>query len=133
MKYMENGNPVIWDIYRHASVCVALTDALDELVEAGKIPHSLARRIIYNYDVSVQDNIEKCGVEIKMKAKVMEYRFVDSVWWFNLKDIVITEGASGRRSGVEVARSEGPLRVVAVGNEATSRAVKDRTPGHRVF
>jgi len=52
------------------SVCVALIDALDELVEAGRITHSLARRIIYNYDVSVQDNIGKCGVEIKMKVNI---------------------------------------------------------------
>ncbi|KAG0635365.1 hypothetical protein HOY80DRAFT_982182 [Tuber brumale] len=133
MKYMKNGNPVIWDIYRRASVCVALIDALDELVEAGKIPHSLARRIIYNYDLSVQDNIEKCGVEIKMKAKIMEYRFVDSVWWFNLRDVVITKVPSERRSGTEVVRFEGPLRVIAVGYEATSKTVKDRVPGHNVF
>lgn len=52
------------------SVCVALMDALDELVQSGKITHSLARRIIYNYDVSVQDNIEKCGVEIKLKVYI---------------------------------------------------------------
>lgn len=52
------------------SVCMALIDALDELVEAGKISHSLARRIIYNYDVSVQDNIGKCGVEIGMKVNI---------------------------------------------------------------
>jgi len=49
---------------------MALIDALDELVQAGKISHSLARRIIYNYDVSVQDNIGKCGVEIGMKVNM---------------------------------------------------------------
>ncbi|PWW73958.1 hypothetical protein C7212DRAFT_329601 [Tuber magnatum] len=133
MKYMKNGNPVIWDIYRRASVCVALIDALDELVEAGKITQSLARRIIYNYDVSVQDNIEKCGVEVKMKAKLMDYRFVDSIWWFNLKNIVISKGPFRRRSGEEVVRFEGPLRVIAVGCDATAKNVNSRVPGHNVF
>ncbi|CUS12759.1 unnamed protein product [Tuber aestivum] len=134
MKYMKNGNPVVWDIYRRASVCVALIDALDELVESGKITHSLARRIIYNYDVSVQDNIEKCGVEIKLKAKLLDYRFVDSIWWFNLKNIVISKGPLvKRRSGTEVARFEGPLRVIAVGYDATAKNVKNRVPGHNMF
>jgi len=149
---------------------VALIDALDELVEAGRITHSLARRIIYNYDVSIQDNIGKCGVEIKMKvnicspplslhmysptigslgsallrwrwknkiekiqAKIMDYRFVESVWWFNLKDIAISKGPFQRRAGTETVRFDGPLRVIAVGYDATARTVKTRIPGHKMF
>ncbi|PUU80247.1 hypothetical protein B9Z19DRAFT_1172523 [Tuber borchii] len=116
------------------SVCMALIDVLDELVEAGKISHSLARRIIYNYNVSVQDNIGKCGVEIGMKAKIIDYRFVESVWWFNLKDIAISKGPLQRRAaGTEMVRFEGPLRVIAVGYDATAKTVKARIPGHNMF
>ncbi|RPA94105.1 hypothetical protein L873DRAFT_1846752 [Choiromyces venosus 120613-1] len=134
MKYMKDGNPIIWDIYRRASVCVALLDVLDALVNTGKITQSLARRILYNYDVSVQDNIGKCGVEIKMKAKIIDYKFVESVWWFNLKDVIISEGPIRRRTGKEIIRFPGPLRVVAVGYDATAKTVSTRIPGrHQTY
>ncbi|KAG0639765.1 hypothetical protein HOY80DRAFT_1136502 [Tuber brumale] len=126
MKYMKDGNPVIWDIYRGASVGVALLDALDELVKAGKIPPSLAQRIIYNYDVSVQDNIEKCGVEIKMKAKIIDYTSVESIHRFNLKDIVITKGPFERHSKKEVVQFKGPLHVLAVGDDESPKSAKEK-------
>lgn len=63
----------------------------------------------------------------------MDYRFVDSIWWFNLKNIVISKGPVQRRSGKEVARFEGPLRVIAVGYDATAKNVKSRVPGHKMY
>lgn len=76
----------------------------------------------------------KVGENKKIQGKIIDYRFVESVWWFNLKDIAISKGPLQRRAaGTEMVRFEGPLRVIAVGYDATAKTVKTRIPGHSMF
>ncbi|KAG0135533.1 hypothetical protein HOY82DRAFT_600390 [Tuber indicum] len=113
------------------SVGVALLDTIDELVQAGRITPALAQKILFNYDVSVQDNIKKCGVEIKMKAKIIDYTSVESIYKFNLKDVVITKAKEGRRSGNELFQFKGPLHVLAVGYKAPGKTTKKCSSNNR--
>ncbi|KAG0135480.1 hypothetical protein HOY82DRAFT_600277 [Tuber indicum] len=127
---MKNGNPVIWDIYCSLSVGVTLLDTPDELVKAGKVPPSVSQKVLFNYDVFVQDNIKRYGVEIRLKAKIIDYTSAKYIYRFNLKNVSITKVPSDRLSGKEVVQFKGPLHVLAVGYEASSKTTKGKVGGN---
>ncbi|CAD6578607.1 MAG: Transcription initiation factor IIA small chain (TFIIA 13.5 kDa subunit) [Cyphobasidiales sp. Tagirdzhanova-0007] len=95
-----------FQLYRNASVGMALTDALDELIESGHISPQLARKVVEEFDKAASQTFStslrnKCSA----KAKLKTYRLCDEVWTFLLKDAVF------KLDGGEVI---GPLNKVKI-------------------
>ncbi|KAI9728029.1 MAG: Transcription initiation factor IIA small chain (TFIIA 13.5 kDa subunit) [Cirrosporium novae-zelandiae] len=77
-----------YEIYRGSSIGLTLTDALDALINEGRIEPQLALKIMGNYDRAVADVLaDKVKARLTFKGHLDTYRFCDDVWTFLIKDI----------------------------------------------
>ncbi|KAL4439789.1 hypothetical protein ABPG75_002790 [Micractinium tetrahymenae] len=62
-------------LYRHSKLGLSLVDALDQLVEEGKLPPQLALRILDEYDSVVLDALEtKVTAKASLKGHLDSYK-----------------------------------------------------------
>ncbi|KAL4434076.1 hypothetical protein ABPG75_000517 [Micractinium tetrahymenae] len=67
-------------LYRQSKLGLSLVDALDQLVEEGKLPPQLALRILDEYDSVVLDALEtKVTAKASLKGHLDIYRYCDNV------------------------------------------------------
>ncbi|EFP82144.1 Transcription initiation factor IIA small chain (TFIIA 13.5 kDa subunit) [Puccinia graminis f. sp. tritici] len=76
-----------FELYRRSSLGLALTDALDELIQSGHINPQLALTVLKQFDKSASQVLStqlrsKCTV----KGHLSTYRLCDEVWTFLLHD-----------------------------------------------
>ncbi|KAI7837111.1 hypothetical protein COHA_009059 [Chlorella ohadii] len=74
-------------LYRQSKLGQSLVDALDQLVEEGKLPPQLALRVLDEYDQVVLDALEnKVTAKGTLKGHLDIYRYCDNVWTFIVSD-----------------------------------------------
>ncbi|KAJ2783316.1 Transcription initiation factor IIA subunit 2 [Coemansia javaensis] len=79
--------PLYYKLYRLSTLGIALTDSLDELVQAGHITPQLAMQVLEQYDMSIAGALStKVKAKATMKGHLSIYKFCDEVWTFILKD-----------------------------------------------
>ncbi|KAL7415071.1 transcription initiation factor IIA gamma subunit [Mrakia frigida] len=76
-----------YEFYRGSSIGTALTDSLDDLIQAGQITPQLAMRVLVQFDKSLAETIAK-QVKNKtvIKGSLRTYRLCDDVWTFIIKN-----------------------------------------------
>ncbi|KAM0910164.1 hypothetical protein ACQ4PT_014317 [Festuca glaucescens] len=92
---------VALEIYRNTSIGRALTDALGEMVSSGKLDPLLALQVLLHFDeveCLLTDKSMCAALENKVtsrfifKGNLRTYRYCDSVWTFNLRDVTFRNG-----------------------------------------
>ncbi|KAK5657758.1 hypothetical protein OQA88_2831 [Cercophora sp. LCS_1] len=77
-----------YDLYRHGSLGVTLTDALDDLISAERIDPQLAIKVLNQFDRIVAESLqEKVKARLTFKGSLDTYRFCDEVWTFLIKNV----------------------------------------------
>lgn len=103
-------------LYRQSKLGLSLVDALDQLVEEGKLPPQLALRILDEYDTVVLDALEtKVTAKANLKGHLDIYRYCDNVWTFILSDATFRlapNQGSTRRDETEVTADRCKIVVV---------------------
>ncbi|ETN45163.1 uncharacterized protein HMPREF1541_10040 [Cyphellophora europaea CBS 101466] len=70
------------------SVGEALIDAIDELINQGRIEPQLAMKILSNFDRAIAENLAaNVKSRLNFKGHLETYRFCDDVWTFLVKDV----------------------------------------------
>ncbi|KAJ3209584.1 Transcription initiation factor IIA small chain (TFIIA 13.5 kDa subunit) [Dinochytrium kinnereticum] len=70
-------------LYRRSTIGIALTDALDEMIQEGHIDPQTAMRILSQFDMSISKALnEKVKTKATIKGHLNVYRFCDDVWTF---------------------------------------------------
>ncbi|KAK9476037.1 transcription initiation factor IIA, gamma subunit, helical domain-containing protein [Lipomyces japonicus] len=84
-----SGTNAYYELYRRSSIGVALTDALDELINESKIQPQLAMKILSTFDRSVTEALSERvkSTRLSFKGHLDTYRFCDDVWTFIIKDV----------------------------------------------
>ncbi|KAJ1676846.1 Transcription initiation factor IIA subunit 2 [Spiromyces aspiralis] len=76
-----------YELYRTSTLGMALTDSLDELIQAGHITPQLAIRVLGQFDRSISDALaNKVRARATIKGNLQTYRFCDDVWTFIVKN-----------------------------------------------
>ncbi|KAJ2001300.1 Transcription initiation factor IIA subunit 2 [Coemansia thaxteri] len=79
--------PSYYELYRSSTLGTALTDSLDELIQAGHITPQLAIQVLEQYDKSISETLAtKVKAKAVMKGNLRTYRFCDDVWTFIIKN-----------------------------------------------
>ncbi|KAI7829218.1 transcription initiation factor IIA, gamma subunit, helical domain-containing protein [Kickxella alabastrina] len=79
--------PSYYELYRTSTLGMALTDSLDELIQAGHITPQLAIQVLDQYDKSISEALSsKVKAKAVMKGNLRTYRFCDDVWTFIIKN-----------------------------------------------
>ncbi|XP_051228459.1 transcription initiation factor IIA subunit 2-like [Lolium perenne] len=105
------------EIYRSASIGRALTDALGEMVSSGKLDPLLALQVLLHFDESMGAALENLVTStVHFKGNLRTYRYCDSVWTFNLKDVTFRNG--------DISEDIGKLKIVA----CDSNLLKPKVP-----
>ncbi|KAL2153408.1 hypothetical protein VTH82DRAFT_4563 [Thermothelomyces myriococcoides] len=77
-----------YDLYRHGSLGVALTDALDELIGDERIDPQLAMKVLTQFDRVIAETLqEKVKARLTFKGNLDTYRFCDEVWTFLIRNV----------------------------------------------
>jgi len=79
-----------YHLYRTTTIGTTLQDSLDELIAQGRVPTSLAQKILLRFDRSVQKTFSSRTFKPRLtfKAeKLYSYNFCNEVWTFNLRNI----------------------------------------------
>ncbi|KAI9652732.1 MAG: Transcription initiation factor IIA small chain (TFIIA 13.5 kDa subunit) [Alyxoria varia] len=88
---MSGGAPTSYELYRSASIGMALQDALDDLISQNLIEPQLAMKICSNYDKAFAELIaDKVKSRLNFKGSLDIYRFCDDVWTFLIRDVKFT-------------------------------------------
>ncbi|KAJ1873195.1 Transcription initiation factor IIA subunit 2 [Coemansia sp. RSA 1722] len=78
--------PSYYELYRRSTLGMALTDSLDELIQAGHITPQLAIQVLGQFDRSISEALStKVKAKAVIKGNLRTYRFCDDVWTFIIK------------------------------------------------
>lgn len=82
-----------YQLYRETTLGQTLQDTLDELIGSNKLSHSLAARVLREFDKTTSLALEqKLKNRIIIKCnRLRTYRFCDNVWTLLLKDVEFRE------------------------------------------
>ncbi|PVZ99369.1 hypothetical protein BB558_004606 [Smittium angustum] len=76
-----------YELYRTSTLGFALTDSLDELIQAGHITPQLAIRVLIQFDKSIAEALtNRVRARATIKGSLKTYRFCDDVWTFIIKN-----------------------------------------------
>ncbi|KAK0672690.1 transcription initiation factor IIA, gamma subunit-domain-containing protein [Cercophora samala] len=86
-----------YDLYRHGSLGMTLTDALDELIENNSIAPQLAMKVLTQFDRVVAETLqERVKSRLTFKGSLDTYRFCDEVWTFLIRNVTFKmDGTQG--------------------------------------
>ncbi|KAK4246437.1 transcription initiation factor IIA, gamma subunit-domain-containing protein [Corynascus novoguineensis] len=85
---MASSSNNYYDLYRHGSLGVALTDALDELIGDERIDPQLAMKVLTQFDRVIAETLsEKVRARLTFKGSLDTYRFCDEVWTFLIRNV----------------------------------------------
>eukprot|EP01023_Acetabularia_acetabulum_P055399 TRINITY_DN6395_c0_g1_i10.p6 TRINITY_DN6395_c0_g1~~TRINITY_DN6395_c0_g1_i10.p6 ORF type:complete len:121 (+),score=12.46 TRINITY_DN6395_c0_g1_i10:177-539(+) len=110
-------NPSL-EIYRKTTLGMTLVETIAELIEENKLPENgeLGIRILTEYDQTISQAFEqRVPAKAKIEAKLKTYRYIDSMWQFELTDAKIKVNASGQGSFTSVQEMQADkVKVVCV-------------------
>ncbi|KAJ3191433.1 Transcription initiation factor IIA small chain (TFIIA 13.5 kDa subunit) [Irineochytrium annulatum] len=70
-------------LYRRSSIGIALTDALDEMIQEGQMDPQVAMKVLSQFDASVADALhQKVRSKAQIKGHLNFYNSCDDVWVF---------------------------------------------------
>ncbi|KAK4157288.1 transcription initiation factor IIA, gamma subunit-domain-containing protein [Chaetomidium leptoderma] len=85
---MATSGSNFYDLYRHGSLGVALTDALDELIGEERIDPQLAMKVLTQFDRVIAETLQdKVKARLTFKGSLDTYRFCDEVWTFLIRNV----------------------------------------------
>ncbi|KAK0715877.1 transcription initiation factor IIA, gamma subunit-domain-containing protein [Lasiosphaeris hirsuta] len=85
---MATSGTNFYDLYRHGSLGVTLTDALDDLISAERIDPQLAIKVLTQFDRIVAESLQdRVKARLTFKGSLDTYRFCDEVWTFLIKNV----------------------------------------------
>ncbi|KAK3390979.1 transcription initiation factor IIA, gamma subunit-domain-containing protein [Podospora didyma] len=85
---MATSSTSFYDLYRHGSLGMSLTDALDDLIGAERIDPQLAMKVLTQFDRIVAESLsDKVKARLTFKGSLDTYRFCDEVWTFLIKNV----------------------------------------------
>ncbi|KAI3647046.1 hypothetical protein MP228_007267 [Amoeboaphelidium protococcarum] len=115
---------LVYELYRHTSVGVALTDALDELIRSQQITPLLARKIILQFDKSMTEALStKTCNKVNLKQGQMDnYNYLDDVWTFELSKPAFKVLFDKRPDGV--VEAAGPVKLIACNSKRSNDGQK---------
>jgi len=78
-----------YQMYRQTTLGSTLQESLNELIEDGTIPKSLADRVMLTFDKSINNALaNRARNKMSFKAeKLVAYRFCDNVWTFVVENV----------------------------------------------
>jgi transcription initiation factor TFIIA small subunit len=80
-------------LYRTTPVGKALTESLDELLQADKLDEETALQILNQFDASMFFALRaKARTDLQFSGHLEEYRLVDNVWTWLLTNVSLTFG-----------------------------------------
>lgn len=69
---------------------MALTDALDELIQSQQLTPQLAVKVLLQFDKSVAEALSyRLRTRASLKGKMDVYRFCDDVWTFQISKCIL--------------------------------------------
>lgn len=68
---------------------MALTDALDEMVNAGVLSPIIAMKVLSEFDRCVSRALQSSKVRATVKGRLHTYRFCGNVWTFLVQDATV--------------------------------------------
>ncbi|CAH2094497.1 transcription initiation factor IIA subunit 2 isoform X2 [Nymphalis io] len=82
-----------YQLYRNTTIGNTLQESLEELIQYGQITHSLALKVMLQFDRSINQALSnRVKSRLTFKAgKLNTYRFCDNVWTFMLNDVEFRE------------------------------------------
>ncbi|KAG1674467.1 hypothetical protein FOA52_003072 [Chlamydomonas sp. UWO 241] len=76
-----------FELYRQTLIGDYLCDALEEMVEAGKLTETMAHTVLKQFDNSFLDALKHVNAKATIKADLKTYRYFDNVWQFTLENV----------------------------------------------
>ncbi|KAI5453393.1 hypothetical protein QFC20_001894 [Naganishia adeliensis] len=88
------------ELYRGSALGHTLTDALDQMISEGSIDPQLAMKVLSQYDKYMSEAVQKqVKTKTTIKGHLKEYRSVDDVWNFTIKNAVMKlEGGADKHA-----------------------------------
>ncbi|XP_030381927.1 transcription initiation factor IIA subunit 2-like [Scaptodrosophila lebanonensis] len=82
-----------YQMYRASTLGKTLQDTIEEFMQWGQIPQSLAYKMLLQYDLSVNKVLpQRAHARVTFKARKLEnYRCCDNVWTLILSDVTFCE------------------------------------------
>ncbi|ORZ40387.1 transcription initiation factor TFIIA small subunit, partial [Catenaria anguillulae PL171] len=73
--------------YRNTTIGQTLTDALDDMIQAGTLQAPIANRVLTHFDRHIGTELAKLSTRGSFRAHLSTYRNCDDVWTFILRDV----------------------------------------------
>jgi transcription initiation factor TFIIA small subunit len=104
-------------LYRGTKLGDSLVEALDVLVEDGKISTNLAVEVLTKFDEAMLRALQRdVNAKASLKGKLDVYRYIDNVWTFILSDVTLRAAptlTASKKDEQEVV-VDGPVKLVLV-------------------
>ncbi|KAI8916064.1 transcription initiation factor IIA, gamma subunit, helical domain-containing protein [Gorgonomyces haynaldii] len=79
--------PFAYEHYRSSTIGVALTEAVDDLVQEGQLDPQLAMKVMQQFDISVGEALKnKVRARATLRGHLHMYRSCDDVYTFVVSD-----------------------------------------------
>lgn len=75
-------------MYRNTALGECLCEALEQMIEAGRLTEDNAHAILSQFDRSIVDSLASVSARAGIKAELKTYKFFDNVWQFDLNNVV---------------------------------------------
>uniref|UniRef100_A0A7R9V6L5 Transcription initiation factor IIA subunit 2 n=1 Tax=Chlamydomonas euryale TaxID=1486919 RepID=A0A7R9V6L5_9CHLO len=101
---MAEGGQSTIDLYRHTLIGDYLCDALEEMVEAGRLNEQMAHTVLNQFDASFLDALKHVSAKASIKANATTYRYYNNVWQFTLENVVLklNQGSGSMSSAPQI-------------------------------
>lgn len=75
-------------MYRNTALGECLCEALEQMIEAGRLSEDSAHAVLSQFDRSIVDSLASVSARGSIKAELKTYKFFDNVWQFDLNNVV---------------------------------------------
>eukprot|EP01025_Chloroclados_australasicus_P047351 TRINITY_DN5289_c0_g1_i1.p3 TRINITY_DN5289_c0_g1~~TRINITY_DN5289_c0_g1_i1.p3 ORF type:complete len:122 (-),score=10.50 TRINITY_DN5289_c0_g1_i1:254-619(-) len=93
------------ELYRQTTLGMTLIETIAELISEDKLPDNgeLGIRILTEFDQTIAQAFEKkVPSKAKIESRLSTYRYIDSMWTFELTDAKVKVNGSGQGSFTNV-------------------------------
>lgn len=104
-------------LYRGSVLGDSLVEALDTLVEDGKLTPYLAVEVLSKYDDAMRRVLEReVNSKASLKGKLDVYRYIDNVWTFILSDATLRAAPTMTtpKKDEQTIDADGPIKLILV-------------------
>jgi hypothetical protein len=74
--------PAPFQMYRNTALGECLCEALEQMIEAGRLSEDSAHSVLSQFDRSIVDSLASVSAKAGIKAELKTYKFFDNVWQF---------------------------------------------------